>query len=190
MAIKNGNPLCKLTTSVKTGHGFQGVVLLPQSDEKLEQDIGRDHPLYDDFAAFGWMTKTRNTIGATPADKRTAEDASARAKAICDAYDEGEWSIRGEGGEAAPSGGIVARAVAEVRQKTVAEVVAHIHGQFASIEDEKARAKAIREAWDILEANPAFTATVKRLREEATAARLAKVHATKGENAKSLLAGL
>jgi hypothetical protein len=187
MAIKGGNPLFTLDATAN-GKGFIGKIVLPATGETIEQEIGRDHPLYDDFAMFGWETKTRNTIGAVAADKRTAETARDRAMAITDAYDNGDWKLKGEAGEAAPTGGYVAQAIAAVLGKPVQDVVAYVKGLVADIQDEKKRAAALRAAWDDLEVeDPRITAKVKELKDEAYAARLAKKAAAPK---RSLLAGL
>ena len=184
MAIKGGNPLFTVEPT-KTDDGFLGVVTL-QSGKTIEQDFGREHPLYDAFAMFGWETKTRNTIGAiTDPAKRTPEGAEERAEAITSAYDEGKWNVgRGEG-DGVPGGGIVARALSEVitanaasnggTPKTAAQVAEHIKAQFASIEDKKTKAAAIRGAWEVLEARPDVAPVVARLRAEAAAARVARL---------------
>lgn len=188
MAIKGGNPLFKVDVT-PADDGFVLKVILPHNNEEIEQEITQDHPLYREFAMFGAETKTRNTIGAiTDAAKRTPEGAYERAMAITQAFDEGKWNIGREAGDGAPSGGLVAQAVAKVLGKSVADVVAHIKGTVANIADDKARAKAMREAWDILEADADFEPTVAELREASRKARLAKVAA--GGKAKSLLAGL
>ena len=191
MAIRGGNPLFIVDYEEKD-YGFVGIVELPVQGERLEQEITREHPLYDAWARFGWETKTRNTIGAvTDPTKRTAEGAGERARAIFEAYEEGKWNVgRGEG-EGTPGGGIVARAVAELltsngKPTSAAQVAEHVKGQFAAVLDKKAKATAIREAWDVLEGRDDVAPIVKRLREEAAAARLSRL----AEKAKSAGEGL
>lgn len=187
MAIKGGNPLFKVEVN-PTDAGF--IVRCSTALGNIyERDVGPDDPLLMDYAMFGAETKFRNTIGAiTDATKRTPEGADERALAIFTAHDDGKWNVGREAGEGAPSGGIVAQAVAKVIGKTVAEVVAHVKGQVAHLEDEKVRAKALREAWDVLEADPEIGPTVNEIRESNRKARLAKVAANGG--AKAILAGL
>lgn len=190
MAIKGGNPLFKVETKTNGSElGFIGTVILPTTGETITQEFDESHPLYRDFAMFGYETKTRNTIGAiTDPEKRTPEGAQERALAITAAYDEGEWNIGRGDGEGAPSGGYAARAVAEVLGKEVSAVVEHIQGQYAEIrEDKKKFASAMRAAWESLALDPRFAPVVARLKEEAAAKKAAKQ--PKVETT-SLLAGL
>ena len=195
MAIKGGNPLFTVETEA-TDTGFMGKVFLPHLGETLEQEITPDHPLFRDFAMFGYETKVRNTIGAvTDMTKRTPEGAAERANGILDAIENGQWNTKRGEGEAAPSGGVVAQAVAQVltaagKPRTAAEVAAHIKAQFASIEDKKAKAAAIRGAWDTLEAREDIAPVVAKLRAEANAARLARIAAKAGEAGKGIASSL
>ena len=195
MAIKGGNPLFIVDYEEKD-YGFVGIVELPAQEERMEMEVTRDHPLYDAWARFGWETKTRNTIGAvTDATKRTPEGAAERAKAIFQAYDEGKWNVgRGEG-EGTPGGGIVARAVAELltsngKPTSAAQVAEHVKSQFATVLDKKAKANAIREAWDVLEVRDDVAPVVKRLREEAAATRLARLAEKASKVGADIAAGL
>jgi hypothetical protein len=190
MAIAGGNPLFKVDVTARQNGAFMISVDLPTTQERLETEVDADHPLFKDFAMFGAETKVRNTIGAVKASERTPELAKQRAQAMLDAIEEGKWNIgRGEG-EATPSGGIVAQAIAQVLGKDVGAVVAHFKAQVAHIEDDKARAKALREAWDTMEADPDFAPTVKAIRDEREAARQAKLREKSGDTAASLKAGL
>jgi len=191
MAIKGGNSLFKVEVTGDKSAIIAKVTF--QDGEAIEREYplglnGEADPLALDCAMFGLETKVRNTIGAVKAELRTLEGAKERAKDLFAAHDEAEWNVgRSADGEAAPTGGIVARAVAEVLGRDLATVVAHVRSQFASIEDDKERAKATRAGWAALEVDPKFAPTVERLRAEAKALRAAKNPTV---STASLLAGL
>ncbi len=189
MAIKGGNPLFKVETLNGAGDVICSVRTTYQDGTIMVRDISRDDPLLVDYVMFGAETKFRNTIGAVSEANRTPEGAKERGGELYAAHDAGEWNIGREAGDGAPSGGLVARAVAEVLGKDVGTVVAHIRGQFSSIEDEKKRVAAVRKAWSGLEGDEQFKPTVERLRAEDKARRDAKVKVDAKANA-HLLAGL
>lgn len=188
MTIKGGNPL--FTVEVNPGaNGAMFDIKTTIGGKAFTREVSTDDPLLADYAMLGAKTKFQNTFGALPADKKSVETILPRVEELYARHDAGEWNLEREEGDGAPSGGLVARAVAEVRGKSVADVVAHIRGLFASIEDEKKRAAAVRKAWSGLEVDEEFKPTVDRLREEDKAKRLARVKVDPQAN-KSLLAGL
>jgi hypothetical protein len=82
-------------------------------------DLDKAGPLYADFAIFGARTKIQNSMamakGAAFAEKLAALDT------CLEALDNGEWSIRGKG-EAQPTGGLLAQALANLYGQPLADI--------------------------------------------------------------------
>lgn len=121
--------------------------------ESAKVAIPADHPLYADFAQFGFKTHIRNTFAMSKEAKEgmTPEEAFDLLSKRLARYDEGEWNLEREAGEAQPSGGLLAQALANLSGKSLAEVRTYL---AALGSDEKERAKIhskIRERDDVAE---------------------------------------
>jgi len=94
--------------------------------EKRTLEINPEHPLYQDMAIFGASVKLRNATalakGATVAEKLASVDA------LLEAFSNGEWSTRSAGGEAQPTGGLLAKALANLSGKALPEIQAFLAG--------------------------------------------------------------
>jgi len=172
MAIKGGNPLFKIDT-IETDEGFIVRAAFPNFGT-LEKEIivpGGGDPLLVRGAMFGYETKARNHIGAVKAELRTEEAAYERGTALFASWDEGAWNPGREESDGMPIGGITAKAVARVLNKPVREIVDHVRGKLAHIEDDKQRAKAIKKAWDDFAKVEKFAHAMKAIKAEQEAAR-------------------
>lgn len=108
----------------------------------VELVITADHPLYADFAQFGYKTHVRNAF----AMNKEAREAMSGAEAVAllekrlTRYEAGEWNMEREEG-AQPSGGDLATALVTLSGKTLEEVRKYLSGLGA---DDKERGKIHR----------------------------------------------
>jgi len=89
-------------------------------------DINPDHPLYQDMAIFGASVKLRNATAL--AKGATVEEKLAAVDALLEAFANGEWSTRSAGGEAQPTGGLLAKALANLSGKALPDIQAFLAG--------------------------------------------------------------
>jgi len=116
-------------------------------------ELTPDHPLYHDFAVHGARQKLSDA-GSTKKDVEGAERAVA---GIIEALEGGEWSQRGTGGESAPSGGLLAKALANLYERDLLEVQAYLSNLH---EDPKERTKI----HNAMRLDPTIAAEIERIR--------------------------
>lgn len=132
--------------------------------------------LYAAFAIHG----ARQKLSDAGSTKKTADDAEKAVASLIEALEAGEWSMRGAGGESAPTGGLLAKALSNLYQKDLTEVQNYLNGLHA---DDKERAKI----HNALRAQADVAAEIERIR---PAKKERKVNETAAQAAAAALAGL
>lgn len=141
-----------------------------------EFTIDPSHPLYHSFAVHG----ARQKLSDAGSTKKTAEDAEKAVGGLIDALESGEWSMKGSGGEGEPSGGLLAKALANLYGKELAEVQTYL----ASLHDDSKERSKIHNA---LRSQPDVAAEIERIRPPK---REKKVNEAAAQAAAAALAGL
>jgi hypothetical protein len=133
----------KFTFVLSFGHGaVHQFVLDPAND-----------PQAVEFMVHGVKQK----LGDAGSTKKTSEEAETHCAALIEAFENGEWSQKGERGEASPTGGLLAKALANLYGKELVEIQAYLAGLH---EDEKERAKI----HNGMRADPTVAAEIERIR--------------------------
>src|SRR6266404_1826029 len=99
--------------NVKFAHGVEHEFVLDPS-----------HPLYHSFAVHG----ARQKLSDAGSTKKTPEEAEKAVAGLIDALEAGEWSMKGSGGDGEPSGGLLAKALANLYEKPLADVQTYLAG--------------------------------------------------------------
>jgi hypothetical protein len=141
-----------------------------------EFTIDPSHPLYHSFAVHG----ARQKLSDAGSTKKTAEEAEKAVGGLIDALESGEWSMKGSGGDGEPSGGLLAKALANLYGKELAEVQTYLAGLH---EEPKERSKI----HNALRAQAEVAAEIERIRPPK---REKKVNETAAKAAAAALAGL
>lgn len=121
--------------------------------EEHEFVLDPTHPLYHSFAVHG----ARQKLSDAGSTKKTAEDAARAVSGLIEALEAGEWSQRGTGGEGEPTGGLLAKALANLYGKSLPEVQTYLAGLH---EDTKERTKV----HNALRAQAEVAAEIERIR--------------------------
>lgn len=128
------------------------------------------------FAAHG----ARQKLSDAGSTKKTADEAEKAVAALIEALENGEWSCKGSGGDGEPTGGLLAKALANLYDKDLSEVQTYLAGLH---EDTKERAKI----HNALRAQPEVAAEIERIRPPK---RAKKVDDSAAKAAAQALAGL
>jgi hypothetical protein len=148
-----------ITASLKTG-------------ESVAYSLNPSDPQLMDFAAYGVTKKVREVIAGVDAEKYAEVIAE-----MFNAFAEGKWSA-GRGGDAEPTGGYLAKAIAQLSGKTLAEANAFV--QELSAEERKALEKS----------DTRVVKVINDLRAQAALERAAKSNSDAAANAGSKLDAL
>jgi len=155
----------------KFAHGSEHEVVLDPS-----------HPLYHDLAVHG----LKQILGDTVSTKKTSEEGEEHFAKRVAAFESGEWNVKGGSGESAPTGGLLARALANLYGQDISTVQNYLQGLGANADgvvDEKERAK-IHAA---LRADETVAAEIERIRPPKKEKKVSEAAASK---AAAALAGL
>lgn len=158
---ENGAVLYTITFAHGPVHRF---ALIPESD------------MFARFAAHG----ARQKLGDAGSTKKTPEEAEKAVAALIEAMESGEWSVKGSGGDGEPTGGLLAKALANLYEKELAEVQTYLAGLH---EDPKERTKI----HNALRAQDAVAKEIERIRPPK---RERKVNESAAQAAAQALAGL
>lgn len=121
--------------------------------EEHEFTLDPTHPLYHSFAVHG----ARQKLSDAGSTKKTADEAAKAVSGLIDALESGEWSMKGSGGDGEPTGGLLAKALANLYGKPLPEVQTYLAGLH---EDAKERTKI----HNALRAQPDVAAEIERIR--------------------------
>jgi hypothetical protein len=121
--------------------------------EEHEFTLDPSHPLYHSFAVHG----ARQKLSDAGSTKKTADDAAKAVGGLIEALEAGEWSQRGTGGDGEPTGGLLAKALANLYGKPLSEVQTYLAG----LSDEPKERTKIHNA---LRAQAEVAAEIERIR--------------------------
>jgi hypothetical protein len=132
--------------------------------------------LYRSFAVHG----ARQKLSDAGSTKKTADDAEKAVAGLIEALEAGEWSMKGSGGDGEPTGGLLAKALANLYERDLSDVRTYLAGLH---EDPKERTKI----HNALRAQPEVAAEIERIRPPK---KERKVNASAAQAAAAALAGL
>jgi hypothetical protein len=138
--------------------------------------LSPEDPQFVAFAVHGVKQKLSDA-GST---KKESVDSEAAVSALIGAFEQGEWGVKGERGEASPTGGLLAKALANLYGKGLPEVQAYL---LSLHEDDKERAKI----HNALRNDATVAAEIERIR---PAKKEKKVSGDAAQRAAAALAGL
>ena len=138
--------------------------------------LAPNDPQFTAFAVHGVKQKISDA-GST---KKTSEESESAVGALIEAFEGGEWGVKGERGESSPTGGLLARALANLYGKELPEVQSYL---LSLHDDEKERAKI----HNALRSDATVAAEIERIRPPK---KEKKVSGDAAQRAAAALAGL
>lgn len=126
-------PKAKLTITHEEGKVARFAYKFAHGSEH-EIVLSPEHPLYHDLAVHG----LKQILGDSISTKKTSEEGEENFSKRVEAFEAGEWNVRGSG-DGAPTGGLLAKALANLYGKPLEDVQNYLSNLGDG--DEKERAK-------------------------------------------------